>query len=189
MKLFTPLFISALSLTAKEADCTAPNKNQAITAGPDGAWCDAGGGVISAYWMIYGMQNEQQCWVGLLCRLAKAACPFEDEARAWCRHLRNKNPDAWLALLLTLTPNLFRLEVQFPKSAYWVQRIVEWAAQAQPIALSALQRVQEVYVSARWFEFQDENQLVTQWTLMFLGLSSLRRITMDDSFMMRRRQC
>jgi hypothetical protein len=90
---------------------------------------------------------------GLLCRLAKAACPVEDEVDAWCRHLRNERTDASLALLLTLIPNLFRLEVQFPKSVGWVQRVVGWAvAHAQSItSLGALQRVQEVYVSARWF--------------------------------------
>ncbi|CEN60505.1 hypothetical protein ASPCAL02942 [Aspergillus calidoustus] len=122
--------------------------------------------------------------LGLLCRLAKAACPVENEAVTWCRHLRNSNADALLALILTLVPNLFRLEVQFPKSVGWVQRVIEWAvAQAQPIAsLGALQRLKEVYVSAQWLEFQDKNQDVTRWTLMFLGLPSLRRITTDGLF-------
>ncbi|KAL5046063.1 hypothetical protein BDW71DRAFT_182704 [Aspergillus fruticulosus] len=70
------------------ADCTAPNQqvfsqaavemmwsirawlcpnawNQWIVAYPDGAWCDAGGGIVSAFygsWEIRGMQSEQQCW-------------------------------------------------------------------------------------------------------------------------------
>jgi hypothetical protein len=41
--------------------------NQWIFAYPDSAWCDAGGGIVSAFygsWEILGMQSEQQCWVG-----------------------------------------------------------------------------------------------------------------------------
>jgi hypothetical protein len=89
MKFNNILLLSTLTLAANAADCTAPNQqwfsssavqmmwsirawlcpnawNQAITAGPDGGWCEAGGGVISAYWgtwTISGMQSEQQCWV------------------------------------------------------------------------------------------------------------------------------
>ncbi|KAL2842130.1 hypothetical protein BJX68DRAFT_168427 [Aspergillus pseudodeflectus] len=88
MKFNNILLLSTLTLAANAADCTAPNQqwfsssavqmmwsirawlcpnawNQAITAGPDGGWCEAGGGVISAYWgswTISGMQSEQQCW-------------------------------------------------------------------------------------------------------------------------------
>ncbi|KAB8236699.1 hypothetical protein ETB97_008898 [Aspergillus alliaceus] len=88
MKLLGYLALSSLVLAANAADCTAPNQqwfsdaavqmmwsirawvcpnawSQSITAGPDGGWCDAGGGVISAYWgswTIAGMQSEQQCW-------------------------------------------------------------------------------------------------------------------------------
>ncbi|KAL3447856.1 hypothetical protein BJX65DRAFT_276138 [Aspergillus insuetus] len=88
MKFNNILLLSTLTLAANAADCTAPNQqwfsnsavqmmwsirawlcpnawNQAITAGPDGGWCDAGGGVVSAYWgtwTISGMQSEQQCW-------------------------------------------------------------------------------------------------------------------------------
>ncbi|EIT75487.1 hypothetical protein AO1008_08270 [Aspergillus oryzae 100-8] len=90
MKLTRYLSLLTLVLTANAADCTAPNQqwfsdaavqmmwsirawlcpnawSQSITAGPDGGWCDAGGGVISAYWgswTISGMQSEQQCWQG-----------------------------------------------------------------------------------------------------------------------------
>ncbi|KAL4816914.1 hypothetical protein BDW67DRAFT_184370 [Aspergillus spinulosporus] len=72
---------------SQAADCTAPNQqvfsqatvemmwsirtwlcpnawNQWIIAYPDGAWCDTGGGIISAFygsWEICGMQSEQQC--------------------------------------------------------------------------------------------------------------------------------
>ncbi|KAF7593558.1 hypothetical protein BBP40_011286 [Aspergillus hancockii] len=89
MKLLGRLALSSLVLAANAADCTAPNQqwfsdaavqmmwsirawvcpnawSQSITAGPDGGWCDAGGGLISAYWgswTISGMQSEQQCWV------------------------------------------------------------------------------------------------------------------------------
>lgn len=89
MKLTRYLSLLTLVLTANAADCTAPNQqwfsdaavqmmwsirawlcpnawSQSITAGPDGGWCDAGGGVISAYWgswTISGVQSEQQCWV------------------------------------------------------------------------------------------------------------------------------
>ncbi|KAE8153185.1 hypothetical protein BDV25DRAFT_149836 [Aspergillus avenaceus] len=88
MKLTGYLSLLALALTANAADCTAPNQqwfsdaavqmmwsirawlcpnawSQSITAGPDGGWCDAGGGVVGAYWgswTISGMQSEQQCW-------------------------------------------------------------------------------------------------------------------------------
>ncbi|KAL2822460.1 hypothetical protein BJX63DRAFT_427027 [Aspergillus granulosus] len=108
MKLFTPLLISALSLTAKAADCTAPNQqwfsdaavqmmwsirawlcpnawNQAITAGPDGGWCDAGGGVISAYWgtwTISGMQSEQQCW-DITEEIIKQCMWYNYESTSW----------------------------------------------------------------------------------------------------------
>jgi hypothetical protein len=89
MKFNSILLLSTLTLAANAADCTAKNQqwfsssavqmmwsirawlcpnawNQAITAGPDGGWCEAGGGVVSAYWgtwTIAGMQSEQQCWV------------------------------------------------------------------------------------------------------------------------------
>ncbi|KAL5334639.1 hypothetical protein BJX70DRAFT_350237 [Aspergillus crustosus] len=128
-------------------------------------------------------EEEQDYWayrIGLLCRLAKAACPSqnenEEEGDAWARDIRLENVDAWLALLLTLMPNLVRFEVQFPMTGRWVQRVVEWAVHGQ---VSALQSVQEVYVSARWFEFQGEIQNVTQWTLMFMGLPSVCRIATD----------
>ncbi|KAL2831437.1 hypothetical protein BDW59DRAFT_182106 [Aspergillus cavernicola] len=91
MKLSTTtrlLSLASLVLAGNAADCTAPNQqwfsssavemmwsirawlcpnawSQSITAGPDGGWCEAGGGVIPAYWgtwTISGMQSEQQCW-------------------------------------------------------------------------------------------------------------------------------
>ncbi|KAL3477622.1 hypothetical protein BJX99DRAFT_122782 [Aspergillus californicus] len=88
MKLTNILSLSSLILAANAADCTAPNQQvfssaavemmwsvrawmcpnawwQSVTVAPDGGWCDAGGGIVSAYWgewTISGMQSEQQCW-------------------------------------------------------------------------------------------------------------------------------
>ncbi|KAL4748951.1 hypothetical protein BDW72DRAFT_179191 [Aspergillus terricola var. indicus] len=85
------LALAPLLGLSQAADCTAPNQqvfsqaavemmwsirawlcpnawNQWIIAYPDGAWCDAGGGIVSAFygsWEIRGMQSEQQCWVSL----------------------------------------------------------------------------------------------------------------------------
>ncbi|KAL4930902.1 uncharacterized protein BDV17DRAFT_28052 [Aspergillus undulatus] len=87
LKSLLPLLLTAPAPTLA-ADCTAPNQQvfsqaavemmwsirawlcpnawwQYIVAYPDGAWCDAGGGIASAFygsWTIQGMQSEQQCW-------------------------------------------------------------------------------------------------------------------------------
>ncbi|RDW63121.1 uncharacterized protein DSM5745_10232 [Aspergillus mulundensis] len=90
MKLSLPSLLAFTPLLglATAADCSAPNQqvfsqaavemmwsirawicpnawNSWTIAYPDGAWCDAGGGIVSAFygsWEIRGMQSEQQCW-------------------------------------------------------------------------------------------------------------------------------
>ncbi|KAL4920523.1 hypothetical protein BDW62DRAFT_198832 [Aspergillus aurantiobrunneus] len=88
LKLPSLLLATPLITTTMAADCTAPNQQvysqaavemmwsirawmcpnvwwQNIVVYPDGAWCDAGGGIASAFygsWTISGMQSEQQCW-------------------------------------------------------------------------------------------------------------------------------
>ncbi|BCS25707.1 uncharacterized protein APUU_50418A [Aspergillus puulaauensis] len=116
---------------------------------------------------------------GLLCRLAKAASPSKEEGVSWARDIRAEDSDAWIALLLMFTPRLTRLSVQFPEAGRWVQRVIEWTLRRQFADELPLQHVQDVYISARWFEFQGDNERVTQWTLMFLGLPALRRIATD----------
>ncbi|KAL5334005.1 hypothetical protein BJX70DRAFT_405763 [Aspergillus crustosus] len=82
------LALSSFALSAHAADCTGPNQSvfsdaavqmmwsirawacpnvwwQSVTVVPDGAWCDAGGGIVGAYWgtwTLSGVQSEQQCW-------------------------------------------------------------------------------------------------------------------------------
>ncbi|KAL4795903.1 hypothetical protein BDV19DRAFT_362284 [Aspergillus venezuelensis] len=88
LTLLTPLLLAATTTPVLAADCTAPNQQifsqaavemmwsirawlcpnawwQYIVAYPDGGWCDAGGGIASAFygsWTIQGMESEQQCW-------------------------------------------------------------------------------------------------------------------------------
>ncbi|KAL3469732.1 hypothetical protein BJX99DRAFT_251768 [Aspergillus californicus] len=89
MKLATYLLpLSSLLIAANAADCTAPNAqfwsnsavqmmwsmreyacvnhwSENIVIVPDGGWCDAGGGFVSAYWgewHLAGLQSQTQCW-------------------------------------------------------------------------------------------------------------------------------
>ncbi|KAL2784244.1 hypothetical protein BJX66DRAFT_344215 [Aspergillus keveii] len=121
--------------------------------------------------------------VGLFCKHAKEICLAEEDGNWWAKDIRKGYTDAWIALLLTLSPNLTRLEVQFPLySRGWVQRIVKWAVERRFTA-SVLDHVEEVFVSARWPDFtnkgEGEEEAVTDWALPFLGLPSLKRFGSD----------
>lgn len=71
---------------------------------------------------VYPEEEDPDYWAygtGLLCRLAKAASPSEKEGAAWARDIRAQDSDAWIALLLILTPRLTSLSVQFPEPSRW----------------------------------------------------------------------
>ncbi|KAL2793239.1 hypothetical protein BJX66DRAFT_231189 [Aspergillus keveii] len=96
---------------------------------------------------------------------------------AWERDLKKENPDAWIALLLTLLPNLRRLEIQFPDRSTYVPQVILRAAAGQ-FRIAVLQRLEEVVVSAAFEPYG----LVTSLVLPFFGLSALRSVFTDALF-------
>ncbi|KAL4867663.1 hypothetical protein BDV12DRAFT_198082 [Aspergillus spectabilis] len=119
--------------------------------------------------------------VGLFCKHAKEICVSDDDGSWWAKDIRKGYVDAWIALLLTLAPNLTRLEVQFPfNSRGWVQRVVRWTVERR-FAKPVLRQVAQVFVSGRWSDNKDEgaDEVVTDWTLPFLALPALQRFGTD----------
>ncbi|KAL3443899.1 hypothetical protein BJX65DRAFT_191489 [Aspergillus insuetus] len=108
---------------------------------------------------------------------AREASLSEKEAMTWERDLKKENPDAWIALLLTLLPNLRRLEIQFPDRSTYVPQVILRAAAGQ-FSMPVLQHLEEVYVSASFEPYG----LVTSLVLPFFGLPALRSVFTDALF-------
>ncbi|KAL3495087.1 hypothetical protein BJX62DRAFT_233735 [Aspergillus germanicus] len=108
---------------------------------------------------------------------AREASLSEKEAMTWERDLKKENPDAWIALLLTLLPNLRRLEIQFPDRSTYVPQVILRAAAGQ-FSMPVLQRLEEAYVSAAFEPYG----LVTSLLLPFFGLPALRSVFTDALF-------
>ncbi|KAL2849349.1 hypothetical protein BJX68DRAFT_237924 [Aspergillus pseudodeflectus] len=108
---------------------------------------------------------------------AREASLSEKEAMRWERDLKKENPDAWIALLLTLLPNLRRLEIQFPDRSTYVPQVILRAAAGQ-FSMPVLQHLEEVLVSAAFAPYG----LVTSLVLPFFGLPALRSVFTDALF-------
>jgi hypothetical protein len=70
-------------------------------------------------------------------------CPDRTQARFWMWELKRGHADAWVALLLTLLPNLRLLPTQFPRHCRWVGWMVWRVAQADVGANTYLAHVLE----------------------------------------------
>ncbi|PGH10818.1 hypothetical protein AJ80_07369 [Polytolypa hystricis UAMH7299] len=96
----------------------------------------------------------------------------ENEEKVWTHGLETFNPDAWVGLLLTLFPNLTRLEIQFPERGVYVRRVVERAAKGE-FDTPVLASVSEVFVTG-W----DNRVGLYPYRLMpFFALPSIRRFS------------
>ncbi|KAJ0416903.1 hypothetical protein BJY00DRAFT_217959 [Aspergillus carlsbadensis] len=112
----------------------------------------------------------------VLAKAREASLPGK-QAVAWERDLKKENPDAWIALLLTLLPNLCRLEIQFPDRSTYVPQVILRAAAGQ-FSIPVLQRLEQVFVSAGFEPYG----LVTSLVLPFFGLPALRSVFTDALF-------
>ncbi|KAL4864274.1 hypothetical protein BDV12DRAFT_201233 [Aspergillus spectabilis] len=110
-----------------------------------------------------------------VCIKAWEASFSEKEATAWERELKKMNPDAWIALLLTLLPNLFRLEIQFPDRSTYVLKVILRAAAGQ-FTMPVLQQLEQVSVSVGFEPYG----LMTSFALPFFGLPGLRWLFTDS---------
>ena len=70
----------------------------------------------------------------------------EDEAGFWMTEIKRPNPDAWIGLLLTILPNLSRLEIQLPKRTQWARWVMRWAATENFGPLPFFRSLSEVFV-------------------------------------------
>ncbi|KAL2858434.1 hypothetical protein BJY01DRAFT_241769 [Aspergillus pseudoustus] len=114
--------------------------------------------------------------VSLVIAKAREASLSEAEAVRWQEDIKGHNPDAWTGLLLTLLPNLVRLQVQFPELSSYVPRIIIRAATGQ-YKIPVLRNVEEVAVSAAAFE---PNGPVASLVSPFPGLPRLRWLFTND---------
>ncbi|KAL5335581.1 hypothetical protein BJX70DRAFT_374890 [Aspergillus crustosus] len=117
--------------------------------------------------------------IGLFGKHAREICLNEEDGEWWAKDIKKGKTDAWIALLLALTPNLTRLEIQFPlHSTRWVRRVVDWAIEGR-FKTPVLANAEDVFISAHWSQFSNEgegkDEVVTDWALPFLALPSLKR--------------
>jgi hypothetical protein len=102
------------------------------------------------------------------------------EATDWCRDLHSSRPDAWIALVLALVPNLTTLAWSAAGPSLWTAAVVLGASNREPPfdtqpALQSLSRVE--------FTVQDPDDPTDYISLIeivsFLHLPSLRHLSMD----------
>ncbi|THC92301.1 hypothetical protein EYZ11_008221 [Aspergillus tanneri] len=102
---------------------------------------------------------------------AKRVTRSEDEAKFWMDEIKIGNADAWIALLLTLLPNLRQLDVAFPYGSLWLHYVMRWARTGQFGSIMAFPSLSEVYV-----DWDRENTSICHKHLVpFFLLPSMRR--------------
>ncbi|KAL3462679.1 hypothetical protein BJX64DRAFT_258731 [Aspergillus heterothallicus] len=103
---------------------------------------------------------------------AREASSSAEETAQWQKDLKRQNPDAWTGLLLTLLPNLTRLDICFPEHSTYVPRVIFRAATGDySKSLPVLQNVEEVAVSAA---FELDERHISSLVSPFIGLPRLR---------------
>jgi hypothetical protein len=110
-----------------------------------------------------------------VCTKAREASLSDKYATVWERELKKMNPDAWIALLLTLLPNLVCLEIQFPDRSTYVPQVFLRAAAGQ-FAMPVLQQLEQVSVSVGFEPYG----LMTSFVMPFFGLPRLRWLFTDS---------
>ncbi|KAK2740887.1 hypothetical protein FQN55_008585 [Onygenales sp. PD_40] len=105
----------------------------------------------------------------LLNERVKSLTLSDRERRFWMKDLRDFNEDAWIALLLTLLPNLTRLDIQLPSFGKYVPWVVSRASNLSQPFLSSLS---SVYLDIRAF---DDGYFGSPLALPFFRLPNMRR--------------
>ncbi|GES62217.1 hypothetical protein ATEIFO6365_0005019400 [Aspergillus terreus] len=77
---------------------------------------------------------------------AKRVTCTDDEATFWMSEMKKGNADAWIALLLTLLPDLRRLDAEFPHGSIWPHTVLGWAVTGRLGSTPAFSALSEVYV-------------------------------------------
>ncbi|KAB8258560.1 hypothetical protein BDV32DRAFT_151190 [Aspergillus pseudonomiae] len=115
---------------------------------------------------------------GPLREQAKLVTRSEDETDYWMDEITIGNADAWVALLLTLLPNLQRLEIEFPYGSLWVRWVLKWAIAGRLDSIPAFKSLSEVYV-----DWDSENVKACCRNIMpFFLLPSMRRLYASKLF-------
>ncbi|OGM40609.1 hypothetical protein ABOM_010727 [Aspergillus bombycis] len=115
---------------------------------------------------------------GPLREQAKLVTRSEDETDYWMDEIAIGNADAWVAMLLTLLPNLQRLEIEFPYGSLWVRWVLKWAIAGRLDSMPAFKSLSEVYV-----DWDSEKVKACSRNIMpFFLLPSMRRFYASKLF-------
>ncbi|KAF9886269.1 hypothetical protein FE257_011882 [Aspergillus nanangensis] len=122
-------------------------------------------------WSQDGSINLKDVDFDPLYEQAKRVARSDDEARFWMSEVKMGNGDAWVALLLTLLPNVQRLEAEFPYCALWIHYVLKWAINGSFRQIPAFPHLEKAFVD--WDS--DDTQICTQHLMPFVLLPSMRR--------------
>ncbi|KAE8329675.1 hypothetical protein BDV39DRAFT_202974 [Aspergillus sergii] len=102
----------------------------------------------------------------------------EDATNYWMEEITIGDADGWVALLLTLLPNIRRLEIEFPCGSFWVRWVLKWAIAGRLDSIPAFKSLSEVYVD--WD--REDVQACTRNIIPFFLLPSMRRFYASKLF-------
>ncbi|KAE8313872.1 hypothetical protein BDV41DRAFT_587824 [Aspergillus transmontanensis] len=102
----------------------------------------------------------------------------EDATNYWMEEITIGDADGWVALLLTLLPNIQRLEIEFPCGSFWVRWVLKWAIAGRLDSIPAFKSLSEVYVD--WD--REDVQACTRNIIPFFLLPSMRRFYASKLF-------
>ncbi|KAE8359095.1 hypothetical protein BDV27DRAFT_162965 [Aspergillus caelatus] len=125
-------------------------------------------GSISLKTFDYGPLREQ----------AKLVTHSEDATDYWMDEITMRDADGWVALLLTLLPNLQRLQIEFPCGSLWVRWVLKWAIAGRLDSIPAFKSLSEVYVD--WD--REDVQACCRNIIPFFLLPSMRRFYASKFF-------
>ncbi|KAE8423722.1 hypothetical protein BDV36DRAFT_278766 [Aspergillus pseudocaelatus] len=115
---------------------------------------------------------------GPLREQAKLVTHSEDATDYWMDEITMRDAHGWVALLLTLLPNLPRLQIEFPCGSLWVRWVLKWAIAGRLDSIPAFKSLSEVYVD--WD--REDVQACCRNTIPFFLLPSMRRFYASKFF-------
>lgn len=124
-------------------------------------------------WSQDGSVRLDQLDYSLIEEQAKRVTRSTDGANFWMDDIKMGNGDAWLALLLTVLPNLRRFEADIPYGTLWLHYVMRWNATRDPIPgpISSFPPISEAYVD--WD--CDDTAICVEHVMPFFLLPSMRR--------------